>query len=95
MKTFTSSLTLAGIIAGVVVPGFIAAGVSIQGGFAVAVGFGVATILCHALFKPDASIDQVRTGSPVATNYKAVQPPPVAMLPRRRRRVRAIIEAAA
>jgi len=94
MKTFTSLLTLVGSIAGVVVPGFAAAGVSIPFAVWFIVGVAVLAVVGYALISAN-SVDQVRTGSPFATNYRVQQRPPVAHACRTTRRVRAIIEIAA
>ena len=99
MKTFTALLIVFGSIAGVVAPGFASAGVYIPfGGVLIAVAVSAALVR-YAIVT--ASVDQVRTGSSVATTYKTVQPAPVAkMVPaaqpvRVKRRVPAIIEIAA
>jgi hypothetical protein len=101
MKTLFSTLMLVGPIAGVIIPGFLAAGISMPTAFVVgAVALLVAVVTY--VHRTTASVDQVRTGSPFATNYKVTQLPPVALLPRpaaqtiqKRRRVRAIVEIAA
>ena len=94
-----------GSIAGVVAPGFISAGVYVPIGTVLLVGAAVAALIGYAVFT--ASVDQVRTGSPIATNYRKAQPAPAAKLApvanmapaagtaRIRRRVSAIIEIAA
>ena len=99
MKTFTPFLIVFGSIAGVVAPGFASAGVYVPLGAVLIVAAVVAALIGYAIFT--SSVDQVRTGSSVATQYKTVQPAPVAkMLPaaktvREKRRVSAIIEIAA
>ena len=99
MKTLTSILIVFGSIAGVVAPGFASAGVYVPLGAVLIVAAVVAALIGYAIFT--SSVDQVRTGSSVATQYKAVTPAPVVkMLPaakmvRQKRRVSAIIEIAA
>lgn len=94
MKTFISLLTLVAAIAGVVVPGFAAAGVNIPNLTVLIVGIAVFTVFAFAL-KAAASVDQVRTGSSTATNYCTTTPAPVAKTVRTTRRVKAIVEMAA
>lgn len=96
MKTFTSLITLVATVAGVVVPGFFAAGIFIPNLPLFIVGFAVLAAVAFA-FDATASVDQVRTGSSTATNYRAVAVPAVAAIPARKpvRRVRAIVEIAA
>jgi hypothetical protein len=94
MKTFISLLTLVAAIAGVVVPGFAAAGVAIPNLTVLIVGSAVFTVFAFAL-RAAASVDQVRTGSSTATNYYSAAPAPAAETARKTRRVSAIVEIAA
>jgi len=107
MKTFTAFFTLVGPIAGVVAPGFAAAGYSISPFAVAAIGLALLAVFAYAL-RPRASVDQVRTGSSTATNYFAASPAVVAKrvpasrparqmaaATRATRRVSAIVEIAA
>lgn len=96
MKTFTSLITLVAVLAGVVVPGFVAAGIAVPHLPLFVVGFAVLAVVAFA-FDATASVDQIRTGSPTATNYRSVAVPAVAAAtaPKPVRRVRAIVEIAA
>ncbi|HEY5551646.1 MAG TPA: hypothetical protein VIK52_07150 [Opitutaceae bacterium] len=94
MKTFTSLFTLVATIAGVVVPGFMAAGVTLSNLPVLLIGLAITAAFAVAL-NAAASVDQVRTGSSTATNYFTANPAPVAKTVRTTRRVRAIIEIAA
>jgi len=96
MKTFTSLITLVATVAGVVVPGFFSAGIFVPHLPLFIVGFAVLAAVAFA-FDATASVDQVRTGTSTATNYRTVAAPAVAiaMAPKPVRRVRAIVEIAA
>jgi len=93
-----------GTIAGVVIPGFLSAGVFVPLASVLVAAVTIASVIAYALFAT-ASVDQVRTGASVATQYKSVRRAPVAMPSRKtswtaqnkpvRRRVRAIVEIAA